>query len=111
MKRIFIIIAAIAIIGMGGVLTLTTFPAANADNEAAQAQAGEQTTVFSIEKMTCAACPITVKKAMERVDGVRSVKVDFDAKTATVVFDPSTATPDQIGAASTNAGYPAKPSS
>lgn len=111
MKRIFIIITAVAVIGLGGVMTLSTFPAANADNEAAQVQAGEQTTVFSIEKMTCVACPITVKKAMERVDGVKSVKVDFDAKTATVVFDPSTATPDQIGEASTNSGYPAKPTS
>jgi len=111
MKRIFIIITAIAVIGLGGVMTFTTFPAANADSEAAQALVGEHTATFAIEKMTCAACPITVRKAMERVDGVKSVKVDFDAKTATVVFDPSTVTPDQIGEASTNAGYPAKPSS
>ncbi|MFZ5617876.1 MAG: heavy-metal-associated domain-containing protein, partial [Pseudomonadota bacterium] len=33
--------------------------------------------------------------------------VDFDAKTATVVYDPSVATADEIAAASTNAGYPA----
>lgn len=109
MKPIFILVTAAVVIGLGGVMTLATFPAANADVDTAQVQAGKQTTVFSIEKMTCAACPITVKKAMERVDGVKSVKVDFDAKTATVVFDPSTATPDQIGKASTNSGYPAKP--
>ncbi len=109
MKRIFIIITAIAVIGVSGVMTLTTLATAYADNEAAQAQVGVQTTTFAIEKMTCAACPITVKMAMERIDGVKSVKVDFDAKTATVVFDPSIATPDQIGEASTNAGYPAKP--
>ena len=58
MKHIFIIITTVAVIGLGGVMTLTTFPAANADNEAVQAQVGEQTTTFSIEKMTCAACPI-----------------------------------------------------
>ena len=109
MKRIFIIVAAIAVIGLGGAITLTKFPAANAENETAQAQAGEQTATFTIEKMTCAACPITVRKAMERVDGVKSVKVDFEGKTATVLFDPSIATADQIGAASTEAGYPAKP--
>ena len=39
----------------------------------------------------------------------RSVKVDFVAKTATVVFDPSAASLSEIAAASTNAGYPAKP--
>jgi len=67
----------------------------------------ERTQIFAIENMTCATCPITVKKAMGKVDGVRSVDVDFDAKTATVVYDPSIATVEQIAAASTNAGYPA----
>lgn len=33
--------------------------------------AEEQTVKFSIEKMYCALCPITVTKAMERVRGVR----------------------------------------
>lgn len=109
MKRIVTIIAAVAVLGLGSAATLALFPAANAESGTAQAQAGEQTATFSIENMTCAACPITVRTAMERVDGVKSVKVDYAAKTATVVFDPSTATPDQIGAASTNVGYPAKP--
>ena len=57
--------------------------------------------------MTCALCPVTVKKAMEGVAGVKSVTVDFDAKTATAVFDPSVTNADAIAAASTNAGYPA----
>ena len=109
MKRIFIIIAALAIISLGGAMTLDTFPTVKAENDIAQTQAGGQKITFAIEKMTCAACPITVRKAMERVDGVKSVKVDFEAKTATVLFDPSIATPDQIGTASTNAGYPANP--
>lgn len=48
---------------------------------------------------------------MERVEGVRSVKIDFDSKTATVVFDPILASPEAIAAASTNVGYPAKSAS
>ena len=47
---------------------------------------------------------------MEGVTGVKSVAVDFDAKTATVVFDPSITNAETIAAASTNAGYPAVPS-
>jgi mercuric ion binding protein len=46
---------------------------------------------------------------MEHVHGVKSVTVDFNAKTATVVFDPALATPDQIAKASSDAGYPARP--
>jgi mercuric ion binding protein len=69
--------------------------------------AAAQTRTFAIQNMTCALCPVTVKKAMEGIAGVTSVSVDFDAKTATVVFDPSVTSPDAIAAASTNAGYPA----
>lgn len=72
-------------------------------------QTAMRTTVFTIENMTCALCPVTVKRAMEGVEGVRTVDMDFDTKTATVVFDPSSTTADAIGTASTNAGYPAEP--
>jgi mercuric ion binding protein len=58
--------------------------------------------------MTCALCPVTVKRAMEGVEGVRSVEIDFEAQTAAVVFDPSITTEEAIAAASTNAGYPAR---
>lgn len=70
-----------------------------------------QTKVFRVEQMTCATCPIAVKTAMGAVKGVTSVEIDFDAKTATVTFDPAVATTAQIAAASTNAGYPATPAS
>ncbi|WCL52894.1 heavy-metal-associated domain-containing protein [Gimibacter soli] len=77
------------------------------DTQVVAEQAAQKTVTFSIEKMTCAMCPITVRKAMEKVDGVLSVETDYESKTATVVFDPSKADTDAIAAASTNAGYPA----
>jgi mercuric ion binding protein len=75
----------------------------------ATAAANLQTQVFRVEQMTCATCPIAVRTAMAGVTGVASVDVDFAARTATVVFDPAVATPTQIAAASTNAGFPASP--
>ncbi len=69
--------------------------------------AQQATASFAIDKMTCATCPISVRKAMKRVDGVKSVKVDFKTKIATVVYDPAKTTPAQIAAASTKVGYPA----
>jgi len=75
---------------------------------AAQAAETEQTATFDVPGMTCALCPVTVRKAMEGVAGVKSVTVDFDARTATVVFDPSVTTAEAIIAASANAGYPAE---
>lgn len=94
------------------ILSLTGFGAAAvavASPVAAQSATAHvtQTTTFTIQNMTCALCPVTVKKAMEGVKGVNSVTVNFEAKTATVVFDPSVVTPAVIAAASANAGYPA----
>jgi len=73
----------------------------------ASEQKNEQVQSFSIEKMTCAACPITVKKAMQRVDGVKDVDINFETKTAVATFDPALTNADEIAAASTGVGYPA----
>lgn len=104
MKNSMIALLAAGALVVGGVVS--AYVVANAPAKAAAASE-EHTQIFAIENMTCAACPITVKKAMSGVDGVRSVDVDFGAKTATVVYDPSVATADEIAAASTDAGYPA----
>ena len=103
MQRRLILAAALLLLGAFG--SAAALPAA-AQSAIVQVAASESST-FAIKNMTCALCPVTVKKAMEGVAGVKSVKVDFGAKTATVVFDPSITTADIIAAASTDAGYPA----
>jgi mercuric ion binding protein len=67
----------------------------------------EETVTFDVDKMTCATCPIVVRKAMLRVDGVIEVSVDLESKTAEVTYDAEVTTPDDIGAASTEVGFPA----
>lgn len=73
----------------------------------AQAESVTESAVFTIENMYCELCPLTVKTAMERVPGVAVVMVDFEAKTATVTFDPAITTVEAIAAASSGIGYPA----
>ena len=47
-----------------------------------------QTASFEIEGMTCAmGCAKTIEKELSNLDGVEKATVDFDKKTATVVFD------------------------
>lgn len=106
MKRPLIIAAGVLATGAIGILSAVTVPPLSAQPASAQVAAIE-TQTFAIENMTCALCPITVKKAIQGVEGVRSVTVDFAAKTAAVEFDPSHTTAEAIAAASTNAGYPA----
>jgi mercuric ion binding protein len=73
----------------------------------AAAVAGEQTVTLAVGNMTCALCPITVSKAIERVDGVTEVSVDYDTKRAIVRFDDTATSWETIARASTNAGFPA----
>ncbi|BFM43450.1 hypothetical protein CFS9_20910 [Flavobacterium sp. CFS9] len=47
-----------------------------------------QTSSFKIEGMTCAmGCAKTIEKELSNLDGVEKATVDFEKKTATVVFD------------------------
>jgi len=61
---------------------------------------------LDVKNMTCAACPITVKKSLEKVSGVTTVKVDYDKKTATVTYDPDKTKPDALTRATADAGFP-----
>ncbi|HBY85468.1 MAG TPA: heavy metal transporter [Colwellia sp.] len=79
----------------------------NGDVTSNLATQGVTKKVFSIEKMTCKMCHITVRKAMEKVEGVVKATVNYDTKTATVIFDPKKASIEDIALASTNIGYPA----
>ena len=65
-----------------------------------------QTVVLDVQNMTCELCPITVKKALDKVPGVTASKIDFAKKTATVTFDPDRANVGALVKATTNAGYP-----
>ena len=65
-----------------------------------------RTVTLDVTNMDCAVCPITVRKALEKVPGVTSAKVDFASKRAEVVFDPKKASVDALTNATTDAGYP-----
>jgi mercuric ion binding protein len=68
-----------------------------------------RTVTLNVANMDCAVCPITVRKALEKVPGVATAKVDFATKRAEVVFDPKQATVDALTKATTDAGYPSYP--
>jgi periplasmic mercuric ion binding protein len=67
---------------------------------------GLRTVTLDVTNMDCAVCPITVRKALEKVPGVTSAKVDFASKRAEVVFDPERASVDALTNATADAGYP-----
>ncbi len=71
-----------------------------------QIQNNSQSVVLDVQNMSCAMCPITIRKALQGVDGVQSAKVDFDSKTASVTFDPKKTNIDNLIKTTTNVGYP-----
>jgi len=56
-----------------------------------------QTASFTIEGMTCAmGCAKTIEKELANLDGVEKATVDFDKKSATVVFDKTIQNPENL---------------
>lgn len=82
-------------------LVLTSVIAINTPSLAAV-----QTVTLSVPTMDCPVCPITVKKALTRIDGVSKAEVNFDKKLATVTFDDAKASVQELTDATKNAGYP-----
>jgi len=68
-----------------------------------------KTVALNVSGMTCAACPITVKKAREKVGGVSKVEVRFEKKQVLVTFDDTKTNMDALVKATTDAGYPSQP--
>jgi len=73
---------------------------------ATPAWAAVQTVTLSVPGMTCAACPITVKKALTKVEGVSQVDVSFDKREAVVTFDDAKTSVQKLTEATTSSGYP-----
>lgn len=70
------------------------------------ALAAMQTVKLSVPGMTCAACTITIKIALEKVDGVSAAEVDYDEREAVVTFDNAQTSVKRLTEATANAGYP-----
>ena len=68
--------------------------------------AAEQSVILSVPGMNCPVCPITVKKSLQRVTGVKSVNVIYESKTAKISFDDKLTDIKSLLKATENVGYP-----
>lgn len=73
---------------------------------ASPALAAQKTVTLAVPGMSCAACPITVKKALSKVDGVEKAEVDYENRQATVIFDDAKTDAAKLTRATADAGYP-----
>ncbi|MCS3635716.1 mercuric transport protein [Salinibacter ruber] len=79
--------------------------------EASATPASFQQVVLTVDGMTCATCPTTVKTALEGVEGVHSAEATLKPPEAVVRFDPDKVSVDELTAATKNAGFPSQPKS
>ena len=68
--------------------------------------AAPQTVTLSVPDMNCAACPITVKKALTKVSGVSKTDVNLDRREVKVTFDDAKTSVEALRRATKDAGYP-----
>ena len=74
----------------------------------ASASAASKTVTLKVPGMTCPACPIAVKKALNKVDGVSKVEVRYEQKQAVVTFDDKKTDTKALIKATTDAGFPSE---
>lgn len=67
--------------------------------------AATESVTLSVPGMYCAACPITVKKALSKVEGVTKIEVSFDKREAVVTFDDTKTNVQALLDATKSAGY------
>lgn len=72
----------------------------------APAFAAIQGVTLAVPDMNCAVCPITVKKALFKVKGVKSVQVELEQRQAMVTYDDAKASISALTQATGAAGYP-----
>ena len=70
------------------------------------ATAKEQVVELSIPSMTCPVCPITIKAALKKVDGVSNVETSLTDKIARVTFDDEVTDIASVEKTTAEAGYP-----
>ncbi|TAK44850.1 MAG: mercury resistance system periplasmic binding protein MerP [Betaproteobacteria bacterium] len=70
--------------------------------------AEQKTVVLSVPDMNCSACPITVRKALEKVAGVQNVKASLEPPEASVTFDDAKTSIEKLTEATRKAGYPSR---
>ena len=74
---------------------------------AAPVWAAPQTVTLSVPGMTCSACPLTVKLALNKIPGVSRTDVSYEKLQAVVSFDDAKTNIQTLTKATEDAGYPA----
>jgi mercuric ion transport protein len=98
-----------------GVVAVSAFPyysgpvvearSRNAVQGKADGATALKTVTFSVSGMTCASCARGLEASFRNLAGVKEAKVDYDAKRATISYDPAKQSEQALRKLVTDAGY------
>lgn len=75
--------------------------------EAVQQAAGTKVSI-AVQGMHCGDCSAKVTAALQGIDGVEAVAVDYQSGAAEVAYDPAKVSPDELVKAIVDTGYQAE---
>jgi len=94
------------------VLGLAVFSLGSVSSTTALAGEGHLKTItLEVDDMTCNMCPITVKKALRKVEGVKKVSAKYEGGGegwAKITYDPKLVDVDDLTFTTEEAGYPSR---
>ncbi len=76
---------------------------------AGSGMAKDATTQIKVSGMTCSACAVSVKRGLEKTKGVKSTDVNAEKGLATVIYDDSQVSEQQLRDAVNKTGFKAEP--
>jgi mercuric ion transport protein len=107
-RRGLLLIAAVCTVGLIAAPQMIAGITAATASPAALPQKGTQTVVLEIDRMTCASCAVSIDHALNGLDGVESAEITYEPPHATIQYDPSKLSIDDLIEAVSNTGYPAR---
>ena len=87
-------------------IALTGF---NTSTQSSEEGTNTQEVTVKVEGMTCGTCPLTIKAALKRLDGVVNANVSYEDEEAKVSYEEGKVTVDEIVKTIENAGFKAIP--
>ncbi len=87
-------------------IALTGF---NTSTQSSEESTNTQEVTLKVDGMTCKMCPLTIKTALKKLDGVVDAEVSYKDKEVKVVYEEGEVTVDEIVKTIENAGFKAIP--
>ncbi len=90
-----------------GIAAVSPVSAASKESQGAKTAAADSKVIIPVEGLSCASCSFAVRRALKKMDGVKSILPGPHEDEALVTYDASKVQPEQFVEAINNLGFKA----